>query len=139
MKKLVVIIICAFSVLLPAQALAASDNLLQDVCKTAPSSPVCQQNAAVPKKGNPIAGPNGILQTVTNIMALLSGIVAVIMIIVSGFTFVTAGGAIGGQRAGDNPTKAKKARATLLAAIIGLVIVALSWSFITFIVQRFIQ
>lgn len=61
---------------------------------------------------------------------------AVIIIVYSGFVFATSGGSLSGQRSGDNPSRAKKARATLLGAVIGLVMIALSWAFIRFIIDR---
>ncbi len=113
----------------------------------AANSPVCRQDAQQNYNlsssdlttNNPVAGPSGILQTVTNIMALLTGIVAVIMIIVSGMQFITAGGNFAGQRAGDNPSKARKARANLVSASVGAAIVALSWTIVTFIIQHFVK
>lgn len=113
----------------------------------ATTSPICRQDAQQNYQvkstdlvnSNPVAGPNGILQTVTNIMALLTGIIAVIMIIISGMQFITAGGNFAGQRAGDNPSKARKARANLVSASVGLAIVALSWTIVTFIIQHFVK
>jgi len=146
MKRLIILLsLLSILVFSHGMVLAAANDPLGSACAAgtkAASSPVCdqylkQQNDK--NNSNPIAGPTGVLQTVTNVMALLTGIVAVIMIIVSGITFITAGGAPGGQRAGDNPSKAKKARAQLMAAVIGLVIVAMGWTIITFVVQKIIQ
>lgn len=102
------------------------------------TSPVCQQKkeqAARPadKDKNPVVR---VINTATNILALVAGIGAVIIIIYSGFVFVTAGGALGGQRSGDNPTRARQARSSLIGALIGLIIVALAWSIITFFTNR---
>lgn len=145
MKKLI-LIISAFLCLAGAPAIAHADfNTLQGACTNstaAAQSPICKQNQAQlndPNNTNPVAGTTGILQTVTNVMALLTGIVAVAMIISSGITFITAGGNLAGQRSGDNPSKAKKARAQLTAAVIGLLIVALSWSILSFIIEKFVK
>ncbi|MBI2589008.1 hypothetical protein HYW35_02275 [Candidatus Saccharibacteria bacterium] len=100
----------------------------------AATGPVCQQKKAQQtKKDNPAIR---VIHTATNILALVAGVGAVIIIIYSGYVFVTAGGAIGGQRSGDNPTRARQARSSLIGALIGLIIVALSWSIITFFTNR---
>ena len=107
---------------------------------SASSSPACQQDATQNKsKSNPIAGPNGVLQKAANLIAELTGVVGVIMIIAGGITFATAGGAPGGQRAGDNPNRAKKARTMIFAALTGMVVVALAWTIVTFVVQKFVK
>lgn len=111
--------------------------VLNEACKEAPDSPICKQAEEQTQTGrDPIAGPGGILSKAINVLALVAGIAAVIIIILSGFVYATAGGAPGGQRAGDNPTRARKARSTLVGAAIGLIIVALAWSIARFIVDR---
>ncbi|MBI4097875.1 MAG: hypothetical protein HY426_02440 [Candidatus Levybacteria bacterium] len=57
-------------------------------------------------------------------LLLLAGIVALVLIIISGFKFVTSGG---------DPKQAEGARRTLTYAIIGLVVVLLSFAVISFI------
>jgi hypothetical protein len=75
-------------------------------------------SAACKTSGNdPITGKNGILYRVARIFALLTGIGAVILIIIGGLMYTTAGGDAG---------KANSARQMILGAVIGLVIVALA-------------
>lgn len=67
-------------------------------------------------------GTNGtafgkIVQTVVTILSYIIGIAAVIMIIVSGFKYITSGGDSG---------KVSSAKSTLIYALIGLFIVALA-------------
>jgi len=114
-------------VIFSAPALAAY-NPLQGPCANNPSA-ICNENTAQqnPNSKNPV---NNVLQTVSNIMALLTGLTAVGMIIGSGLVMTSSGG---------NPERVKKARAILQASIIGLIIVALAWSFVTFVVQNLIQ
>ncbi len=136
----------------PAQAKAfdlfcpvkdASGNCTTGACKgLAANGPVCtdnQKQLTAANNPNPIGGPNGIIHKVADIFALVAGIASVIIIIYSGFVFVTAGGAIGGQRAGDNPTRAKNARGALIGALVGLAIVALAWTITTFVTNNFIH
>ncbi len=102
------------------------------------TSAICKQNQEQATNGNsnPIAGSNGVIQKATNLIAVISGVIGVVMIIVSGFTLITAGGAQGG---GDNPNKVKKARGRIMASLIGLVIIALAWTIVTFIIQKFVK
>ncbi len=146
--KLVVLsfaLLFLFTIFAPfAPRASAAFNLFQDSCRNtqdnqaAYNSPACQD---IRNKGkeNPITGPRGIIQTAANIVALVAGVGAVIIILLSAYTFVTAGGSIGGQRAGDSPTRAKNARTTLTYAVVGLVVVALAWSIVSFITHRIIQ
>jgi len=145
-----------------SSAAKAQYDPFEDVCTgSAASSPTCQQKKAQEAAGtNPVAGPGGIISDAANIIALVGGIAAVIIIIISGFVFVTAGVGVndgsggstprvpvqdvvadedGGQRAGDSPTRAKNARTVLVGAVIGLVVIALGWSITTFIINTVIK
>jgi predicted secreted protein len=133
------IFLSLISVCVSAPVLAATDtnNDIFSVCQKAPTSSVCQDRNA--QNANSADNPvNHMIKVAANIIALITGIAAVILIIISGFMFVTAGGAAPGQRSGD-PNRIKTARATLTAAIIGLVIVSLAWVIITFLTNRLIK
>jgi hypothetical protein len=95
---------------------------------------VCNDKDNTPS--NPIVNT---IKKVANVIALIAGIAAVILIVISGFMFVTAGGSIGGQRGGDKPARIAKAKGTLSGALVGLVIVALAWTIVTFITDKFIH
>jgi len=60
---------------------------------------------------------NNIIHTIVNLLSAIVGVVAVIMIIVGGFRYITSGG---------NDTSVTSAKNTILYAIIGLVVVALA-------------
>ena len=137
MNRIVQMIILLAAVLtilfmaLPAEAF----NPFDSVCQNAPNSPTCQQNAS--QNGKTTDPAVNTIRTAANIIAIVAGIAAVIMIIIAGFQFVTAGGASPGQRSGD-PNKIKSARATLSSALVGLVIIALAWTIVTFVTDHFI-
>jgi hypothetical protein len=76
---------------------------------------------------DPISGPNGLLKKVTLIISAIAGLAAVIIIIVSGFQFITAGG---------DAQKVASARSTLIGAIIGLVIILAARSILIFVLNR---
>ena len=132
----------AIAVLLMASPAAAFD-LFGDACNSqnqqAQGSPTCQQASSEGSDtNNRVTGPKNIINTAANILALASGIGAVIMILIGAFKFVAAGGATPGQRAGD-PNAIKSARSTITAAIIGLTVIALAWSITRFITDKLIQ
>lgn len=112
-------------------------NPLDKACQgSAINSPTCQD--ALNQQSNPVAGPNGIINKAANIIALVAVIGGVIMIIIGGFEFITAGGSPIGQRAGD-PNKAKQARTRIVSAVIGIALVSLAWAIVRLITDRVLQ
>lgn len=70
---------------------------------------------------------NDIITDAINIFSIIVGIIAVIMIIVGGFKYITSGGDSG------NITSAKN---TIIYAVIGLVIVALAQFLVQFVLDK---
>ncbi|HSW66012.1 MAG TPA: pilin [Bacillota bacterium] len=68
-----------------------------------------------------------IVTTIVNIFSIVVGIIAVIMIVVGGFKYITSGGDSG------NITSAKN---TIVYAVIGLVIVALAQFIVKFVLDK---
>lgn len=74
-------------------------------------------------------GEADLKETVLNILNLVLGLlslVAVIMIIIGGFTWLTAGG---------NEEKVDRAKKIISAAVIGLIIVLLAWAVVIFVAK----
>jgi hypothetical protein len=120
-------------------ASAATTNPLNTACQSnglTRKSEICTQSQSQGTT-NPVSGPKGIINTAANIIALVTGVGAVIVIIISGFYFVTAGGTAPGQRSTD-PNRLKTARSALTGAIVGLIIVSLAWAIVRFITDRVI-
>lgn len=67
------------------------------------------------------------IETVINIISILVGIAAVIMIIIAGFQYITSGGDSG---------KVSSAKNSIIYAIVGLVVVALAQSIVKFVLNR---
>lgn len=65
---------------------------------------------------------------ITNIILYIMGAVAVIMIIIGGFRYVTAGGDSGSVTAAKN---------TILYAVIGLIVALLAYAIVNFVVDSF--
>jgi hypothetical protein len=123
--KVTAIILIAMSyVLMPAMTFAASNPLLQACDKVdASNSSICNnQNTTT----NPV---NHILHIAADIVALLAGLAAVILIIVSGISLITSGG---------NTDTVANARKRITNAIIGLIIIAFAWTIITFLTDKLI-
>jgi hypothetical protein len=70
---------------------------------------------------------NRVIHTIVNLLSALVGVVAVIMIIVGGFRYITSGG---------NDTSVTSAKNTILYAIIGLVVVALAQLIVRFTLSK---
>lgn len=70
---------------------------------------------------------NSLLRKIINIASLIVGFVAVIMIIVGGFRYITSGGSDTGVTGAKN---------TILYAIIGLIIVAVSQLLVHFVLNN---
>lgn len=100
----------------------------------------CQGNnaesAACKARGasNPIAGDNGILLKITDIIAYLAGAIAVIMIIVGSIRFITSGSDVSTGSRTD--TDVEEARRTIASALAGLAVIVLAKAIITYVIKR---
>ena len=73
---------------------------------------------------------NDLIADVINIFSIVVGVVAVIMIIIGGFRYITSGG---------NDSNISSAKNTIMYAIIGLVIVALAQFIVRFVLSRVVE
>ena len=78
-------------------------------------------------KNKQIDGSNGVIRIVSNILIWVVGIVAVIMIVWSGFKYITAAGDSG---------KIASAKSSLIYAIVGLIIAILAYAIVNFVMER---
>lgn len=91
------------------------------VCEAIGSGADCNANP----QGS--ADVNGIIETVINVLTTIVGVTAVIMIIVSGFKYVTSGG---------DSQKLTNAKNTIIYSLIGLLIVALAQVFVRYVLAQ---
>jgi hypothetical protein len=123
LTRLLLSLAVAFSVLVPAvPVLAATDPFDGDYCKRAPDSAICKAT-----KDDPLTGPGGILQNAANLIALIGGIFAVIMIVLAGISYVTANG--------DNE-QISKAKRTIIFSAVGLIILVMARWLVGYIVTE---
>ncbi len=119
----------AVPVAVPAVVSAADADIQGSVCQgatlTVPEGGVPEGCVAATEGAG--TGVNDLIRDVINIFSFIVGVVAVIMIIIGGFQYITS--------AGDS-NKVGTAKNTILYAIIGLVIVALSQFIVRFVLSR---
>lgn len=121
MKKLFVVgavLLGMLSMSAPATAFAP----LGDACRANNN----QSAACGTTNQDPITGNNGVLAKATQLIAVIAGVAALIMLVVSGLFYVTSDG---------DPSKISSAKSTLIGAIIGLAIVAVAQGLITFVIR----
>lgn len=127
---LAIFVLSVAFVAVPAYSLAApaptNGGLISgDYCSNGGSgSAVC---SGAKQTSNPIFGKDGIMLKITNLIALVAGIVAVIMIIISGYQFIAS--------AGDANAVAT-ARRNLIYAVVGLVVIALAETIVRFVASK---
>lgn len=94
-----------------------------DVCKGANADTgICETKNV---SGN--QGVTKLVKTIVDVLLYIVGIVSVIVIIVSGISYATSGG---------DPSKVKRAKDTLLYAVIGLVVAIFAYAIVGWIYTR---
>lgn len=128
-KRLIVMISLLLSplLLIPAPVSAVdvfeNDSVCQDK-NGANQSAVCSDKK---DRGNPLTGPEGILTRIISLLAIIVGIVALIMIILGGLKFITAG---------NNPQEVQNARERVIYALIALAIAGLAQAMVQFVLSK---
>jgi amino acid transporter len=90
-------------------------------------SPVCKSNndaSGSNKKDNVVLDT---IHEAINIVAVVTGLAAVLMMVIAGFSYATAGG---------NAEEVKNAKNRILWAAVGLIIISLAWTITSFITDK---
>jgi len=129
-KTLVLVIAASVSfsapVLVPSLAFATCQNDIQsNIDKGAAGATGGGLTNCDPTQGQ--GNLSNLAKTVVNILSLIVGVVAVIMIIIGGFRYITSGGESGNVSGAKN---------TLIYAIVGLLIVALAQLIVHFVLGQ---
>jgi len=126
------LILAAFAVLATVAAPAAA--LAFDPLGGACTDPNAGDSTLCTDKGkgtdNPLTGKNGLFRGIAGVIAVVSGVIAIILLLISGLRYITSGG---------DAAKAKSAKDTIVAVIVGMVIILLSDSIISLILSRVIS
>jgi hypothetical protein len=107
-----------------AGSVLAADFDLLPACQDNSTATVCQENKP---ETNTIYGPNGIITKIANIIAIIVGIAAVIVIIIAGIQYMVSTG---------DPTKVNNAKNAIIYAIVGLVVAVLARILVVFTVSK---
>ena len=78
-------------------------------------------------KGKSIDGKDGLIKTVVNVLLWAVGILSVIMIIFSGFRYITSAG---------DASKTKSAQSTLTYSVVGLIVAIMAYAIVNMVVNR---
>lgn len=97
---------------------AAKDEVCKGIAASS-SSGVCSDSSRLTI--------NTVLKTVVNVLSAVAAIMAVIMLVIAGFKYITSEGDSG---------KVNSARSTLTYALVGILVVALSQSLVRFVLDR---
>jgi len=129
--SLAILLLPAMMVAAPATSYAAPNQIQTGTCTGASSA---SEGTAANGTVSCSTFTNGVndsvnsgIKTVINILSVLVGVVAVIMIIVGGFRYITSGG---------KQESVAGAKNTILYGIIGLIIVALAQIIVQFVLDK---
>lgn len=78
-------------------------------------------------KGKSIDGDKGLIKTVVNVLLWTVGILSVIMIIFSGFRYITSAG---------DASKTKSAQSTLIYSVVGLIVAIMAYAIVNMVINR---
>ncbi len=135
MKNKISLILTFFTIVFGGGFLFPVNATAVDVLSPACNNPnaverpkICDDNqSGASDSDNPIVGPNGIVTKAVQILTIVMGIAAVIVIIISGIKFVTSGGN------SENIDKAKKG---LTYAVVGLLIAIFAQAIVSFVLHK---
>lgn len=106
--------------LLPSTQVQAIDIWPDAACQGNTNSEVCKSSGSD-------TNMNGIIKTITSTLLFLLGAVAVIMIIFSGFKYVTSSG---------DQARVASAKNTLMYSVVGLVVAVAAYAIVDFVLSR---
>lgn len=127
-KTAAILVSLASLLLMPAAALA-DDSQLFSACDPSVSNSKAANSAICKDQGTATDPAVHIIHVAADIIALIAGLAAVLIIIASGIAMITSGG---------NSESVGNARKRILGAIIGLAIIAFAWVIVTFLTDKLI-
>jgi len=125
MKQILTIILVCLSLLVVAPLSALAENPAKGAVECGVNGAAGQQDCTTPK--NPSTDLNSLLKKIINVVSVLVGAVAVVMIVIGGFRYVTSAGSDSGTAA---------ARKTIIYAIVGLIVSAMAQIIVHFVLNN---
>lgn len=114
------VVLAAFAVIAPTEVSAQAEVVCEGLSGAGVDGCVSDGGPSV----------NGTIGAVINILSFVAGIIAVVMIIISGARFITSGG---------DAQQVSAARTALIYAVVGIVVVATSQIIVQFVLQETTQ
>ena len=135
LRNLSALLVAAFILATPVVAFAATSTTSDEInkaCETAKANggeqpSYCKTVDTVTADTDPVTGANGIFVRVTNVIGFISGVVAIVIIIIAGGRLVLSRG---------DSAKIVTARQTIIYALVGLVVIVTARQIIVFILTR---
>ena len=128
MKRFIYILAITIGLLFPtlvAVGSVAAVDVFQPCSDSAKSTSVCSDvNAQTTAKTNPIIVA---LKALLNLLSLIAGVASIIMLIISGFRFVTSNGDASGVKAARDGT---------LYVVIGVLVVLVAQAIVAFVINK---
>lgn len=109
-----------------AAPIAHAEDPLTGACDSAEAKKSATCKSLSPDE-SPLSGTDGLLFKISVFISSIAGIIAVVIILVSGYRYMTSSGDL---------QKTAAAMKTLIGAVVGLIIIALSQTIIAFVVRR---
>lgn len=122
MKRIILTTLAAISLLAGTVVVTNSGTVL--AASSASKNTVCSGIGGCTESTNNITNT---IRNAVNVFSAIVGIIAVVVVLIAGFQYVTA--------AGDS-SKVATAKTTLIYAIVGLIVAALSQSIVQFVLKK---
>lgn len=127
LKRLIMLLFVAVSLSLAPMNLVLAENPLDDACSQGVGT---GESAACKDRGNltnPVTGEGSLLLRAADLIAIATGVIAIIAIIIAGIRFTTSHG---------DPQSVNSAKNTILYAVIGLFVIVVARGIIVFVVNN---
>lgn len=122
--RVAVLLALALSLASLAPTQFAAADVLDQACQGAgANSSTCKSRSTT----NPVVGSGGVLTRVVDILGVVAGVMAIIVIIFGGIKYITSGG---------DPGKTANAKNTIIYGIIGLLVVIFARIMVGIVVSR---
>lgn len=109
--------------------LMPTHTFADDICGNSNISPEIQAASGCSNTSVKINDLPTVIQNILNAIIGIAGVVSVVFIVVGGIQYITSTG---------DPGKTKKAKDTILYALIGLIVCALSFAIVNFVISQII-